>query len=119
VNLWAVVDTRAAVDGAARDYLRAYTAATTGADARASGRAAALAALGTRHGDRLHIDDPSADFGPCRPATVTVRFEVPAIRAPFIGSIGTSTVTATQTELVQPYGRAIDEGGDAPDPCHG
>lgn len=110
VNVWAVVDTRAALDTAARDYLRAYTSSSTSALGRAAGREAALASMGARaHGRAVEITAPDEPFGPCRPATVELRLEVPAIRAPFIGSIGTTAVTATETELVQPYGDARDE----------
>lgn len=119
VNVWAVVDTRAALDTAARDYLRAYTSASTSALGRAAGRDAAVASMGARErGDQIEIVDPDEAFGPCRPATVELRLDVPAIRAPFIGSIGTTTVTATETELVQPYGTARDETIFAtPSPC--
>lgn len=113
VNVWAVIDTRAAVDTAARDYLRAYTASDDLPSATARGRAAANASVSARSGaaDRLVIHDPREPFGPCRPATVELEFEVPAIRAPFIGSIGMTTVSTTQTELVQPYGDARDPVG--------
>ena len=121
VNAWAVVDTRAALDTAARDYLRVYGAASTSADGRTAGRAAARDSLAARSvGEHVVIVDPAEPFGPCRPATVELRLTVPAIRAPFIGSIGTTTVTATETELVQPYGVARDERApDAPSPCDG
>lgn len=110
VNLWAVVDQRAALDTAARDYLRAYTAAPTGALARQAGEAAALSSIGARASEAdLRIVEPDEPFGPCRPATVTLRLDIEAIRAPFIGSTGSTTITSTRTELVQPYGRAIDE----------
>lgn len=113
VNVWAVVDTRAAIDTAARDYLRAYTASGDSVSAADRGRAAAVDSMSARSGaaERLVIHDPTDPFGPCRPATVELEVEVPAIRAPFIGSIGTTTVSTTQTELVQPYGEARDPDG--------
>ncbi|MFN8050553.1 MAG: hypothetical protein U0Q22_03885 [Acidimicrobiales bacterium] len=119
VNVWAVIDTRAAVDTAARDYLRAYTGAPDAATARARGRTAAEASLGERgRSGRRTIVDPTAPFGPCRPATVRITVEVPAVRAPFIGSIGTTTVESTQTELVQPWGDATAADDDRiPTPC--
>lgn len=121
VNVWAVVDTRAALDSAARDYLRAYTSAPTSSIGRDRGRVAAIDSMAARRrGIEVEVDDPTEPFGPCRPATVRLRLRVPAIRAPFIGSIGTTTVTATETELVQPYGAARDETMFATrSPCDG
>ena len=120
VNLWAAVDTRTALDSAARDYLRAYTSSATSASARARARDAAVASMRGRSGtERVRITDPAEPFGPCRPATVVLELDVPSLRAPFIGSIGTTTVTARQTELVQPYGRAVDESATTPTACDG
>ena len=65
VNVWAVVDTRAALDTAARDYLRAYTSSSTSALGRAAGREAALASMGARaHGRAVEITAPDEPFGP-------------------------------------------------------
>lgn len=120
VNVWSAVDTRAAVDAAARDYLRAYTAADGGVAARASGRRAATASLAARRSAvEARITDPTEPFGPCRVATVTVELDTPAIRAPFVGALGTTTVRSVRRELVQPYGTAVDEAGGAPTLCDG
>lgn len=121
VNAWAVVDTRTALDTAARDYLRAYTSAPTSAEGRAAGRVAAVESLAARTSSAsTRITDPPEPFGPCRPATVRLEVEVPAMRVPFLGTLGTHTVSTTQTELVQPYGRARDEAPFATvSPCDG
>lgn len=121
VNVWAVVDTRAALDSAARDYLRAYTSSPDSASARQRGGAAAHRSLdGRSSSEHLRIVDPAGPFGPCRPATVTLELEVRSLHAPFIGSIGTSVVSTTQTELVQPFADAIDEGSPTQrTPCDG
>jgi len=122
VNLWAVVDTRAALDSAARDYLRAYTSSADSATGRRRGTAAVEASMTGRNGTAgsVRITNPAAPFGPCRPATVVLRLEVPAFRAPFIGSIGNTVVSTTQTELVQPFGTATDEGAAlGATPCDG
>lgn len=109
VNVWSVVDARMTVDSAARDYLRAYTNAARADSARTEGMEAASQTVTARgrHGDKLTVTAPTDVFGPCRAATVTVHLEVPAIRLPFLGSIGTTDVSATETELVAPYGSAI------------
>lgn len=120
VNVWSAVDARAAVDAAARDYLRAYTAADDGATARVRGRRAAEASLAARRSaTAARVADPTEPFGPCRVATVSVELDTPAIRAPFVGGLGTTTVRSIRRELVQPYGTALDEGGDAPTLCDG
>ena len=113
INLWSVVDTRASLDSAARDYLRAYTAAPDRATARIVGRAAARASLSSRSGrpSAVRIGAPTERFGPCRPATVRLELTIDAIHAPFIGTLGTAIVSTTQTELVEPYGVALDEPG--------
>ena len=110
VNVWSVVDARMTVDSAARTTTcRAYTGATTPAVARSRGEAAASGAIEARHrsGDALVVEAPGEVFGPCRAATVTVTLEVPAIRLPFLGSLGTTHVSTTQRELVEPYGSAV------------
>lgn len=120
VNVWSAVDARVAVDGAARDYLRAYTGAPDGAAARDRGRSAAAASLAARRhaATRATVTDPTEPFGPCRPATVVVEIDTPTIRAPFVGSLGTTTVRARRTELVQPHGVARDaDDAIGPTPC--
>ena len=108
VNVWSVLDARMTVDSAARDYLRAYTNATTGAVGRAAGESAVRSTVASR-GRRdagVAIHAPSEAFGPCHPATVSVTLSLPAVRIPFLGSIGTTEVSSTETELVAPYGLA-------------
>lgn len=105
LNTWTVVDARAGVDAAARDYLRAYTASASPADGHRSGERAATSTL-EGHGrttDSLTIDPPLERFGPCTLATVTVRVVIPAVRIPFVGIISETTISSTQSELVQPY----------------
>ena len=104
-NLWAVIDARMVAGSAAREYVRAYTEAADRADARRTGAVAAATVM-TAHGRNpaaLRIDVPVEGFGPCERATVTVTMTVPAVRAPFVGSIGASTVSATSSELVDAY----------------
>ena len=108
VNAWKVVDTRSAVDGAAREYLRAYTAAPDVVSARELGDRAARRSIGARVAlaEVASIEAPGGVFGPCRPAEVTVAVRVPAVRIPFFATWGEMTVAATEVELVQPFGPA-------------
>lgn len=118
VNAWAIVDTRATLGSAARDYLRAYTREPTRAAGITAGSAAAGRSIGERTGEQVvTISHPNEPFGPCRAATVEITVEVRAIRVPFLGGLGTTEVSTTQSELVQPYGTAIDERPDLPTPC--
>ena len=110
VNVWAAIDARSTLDNAARDYLRAYTAEATRAEAAAAGLAAFQRSVGSRWPDNpTSVAPPPEPFGPCRPATVTASLELSAFRVPFVGVLGAQTIRATQTELVQPYGAAVDE----------
>lgn len=104
-NLWAVIDARMVAGSAAREYTRAYTESPDRAAARTAGAAAARAVVGAhgRDADALTITVPVEPFGPCQRATVTITMSVPAVRAPFVGSIGTSNVHATSSELVDAY----------------
>ncbi len=103
VNVWSVVETRTAVDAAAREYLRAYTRADDQRTAVAAGDWAArttLAARGTPLRD-LRIDVPRPDqFGPCGRAEVTLTATVPAARLPLLGELSATDVAVTHTELI-------------------
>ncbi len=110
VNVWTALDARSTLDNAARDYLRAYTAQATRSEAAAAGLAAFDQSVGARWPDHAKsVTPPPEPFGPCRPATVTASLELSAFRVPFVGVLGAQTIRATQTELVQPYGAAVDE----------
>lgn len=110
VNIWAAIDTRAALDAAAREYLRTYTeqgspgSAASAADTRAR---EVLTARGTPvRGLVVRPPDPTS-FGPCQQASVTIEAEVPAARLPFLDDIGTRTIRVTHRELVDPHREVI------------
>ena len=115
VNVWSILDARMTVDSAARDYLRAYTNSRNANEGRAAGDRAVRATVAARgrRGDELSVHAPSEAFGPCHPATVTVTLSLPAVRIPFLGSLGATDVSSTESELIAPYGSA--EGA----PLHG
>lgn len=104
-NVWAVIDARMVAGSAAREYIRGYTESPDRATARDTAADAARTVLSAhgRNPSGLTIDVPTERFGPCQRATVTLTMVVPAVRAPFVGSIGTSTVRATASELVDAY----------------
>ena len=114
VNAWAVVDTRTALDSAAREYLRAYTEADSAAAAAVAGDRAVGLVLGGRHtlSSTLTVDAPSpASFGPCAPAAVTLAVTVPAIRMPFVDGFGDHRVSVRHVELIDAH-REMATGAD-------
>ncbi len=114
VNIWGRIDTRAALDGAARDYLRSYTEQVDATSAELRGESAARTLLrerGTPVRD-LRIDVPSADrFGPCASATVRLTAEIPAARLPFLDDLGATTIEVVHTELIDPH-REVEPGAN-------
>lgn len=110
VNLWSVVTTRAALDSAAREYLRAWTAAASPQDARVESRRALQASLdgaGVAARDLEVIEAEPALFGPCATASVEVRAVVPAVHAPFLGTLGELDLRVGGEELVPPNREVI------------
>jgi hypothetical protein len=110
VDAWAVIDTRVALDGAAREYLRAYTEAPDALTASRSGDIALQEALADRPRLRraLRVEPPEATrFGPCSEANVTLTTTVPSIRIPYIGDFGSTTVRVRHRELVDAHREVI------------
>lgn len=105
-STWSVVETRVALDAAAREYLRSYTRAEDPLSAAARADAAlrsSLAERGTPLRDvRVDGPDPST-FGPCAVARVVLTVATGAIRAPLVGRLGPSEVSVTHSELVDPH----------------
>jgi hypothetical protein len=108
-NAWGVVDAKLTVTTAARDAVRAYVEAPDAASAvlaaharadgsvRGHGRSPERTTVEIRH----EGDEP---FGRCVRATVTVRYDVPALSLPWIGGYGRSfEVASSQSEIVDPY----------------
>ncbi len=114
VFAWGVLTTRATLDAAAAEYLRAYTEAADGPAAIAAGRDAALWVL---HGrgrppGGIRWDEPDPDrFGPCEPVSVTLRADSPGIRLPGGRVFGPVEVEVTHHELVDAR-REIRPGPD-------
>lgn len=122
IRTWAVIDTKFRVVGAAREAVRAYVEAPTADRANEDALRAALRAMDRDSLDELPIARDrffrrEGGFERCERIRITVRWEVPAIRA-WIVRFGAVTVTGTQTEVVDPFrnGRTgpAECGGDAP-----
>lgn len=117
LNVWAFVDTRVALDSAAREYLRTYTESRDPATAQRSSMAAAKQVLELRGTpiDRLVVAAPdSRAFGPCEVAVVELATEVAWARVPFIDGVGSRTVRVVHSELIDPHREVIP--GVAHDP---
>jgi glutamate 5-kinase len=103
---WAVVDTKFAVDAAARQAVRTYVEAP---DATAAGAEAdqaadtALAGYG-RHPSQAGVALVSGTFSRCSLVTIKVTYPSPLLELPWLGSVGRhGEVTATHSELVDPF----------------
>lgn len=122
-NAWAVVDARAALDAAAREYLRAYTEADDPTAAARLGTQHAAASLEGRASlwRRTHVEHPDPGlFGPCAPAAVALEAVVPAISIPLLDArFGEVTVSVRAVELVDAH-QEMSTGADhdpATTPC--
>lgn len=103
VATWAVLHAQVATDGAAREYLRAYTEAP---DPLTAGHQAELAVRRSLSGsglrpDRIRIIPPDLRaFGPCASATVDLAVDLPGVRIPFLDALRSTTVRVRRTELI-------------------
>ncbi|MCB9387486.1 MAG: hypothetical protein H6517_06630 [Microthrixaceae bacterium] len=115
VNAWAVVDTRTALESAAREYLRVYTESEDPASAATAGRRAVDDVLEDRPAmlERLLLEAPQPErFGPCEAAAVRLTSRVPAIHVPLTGARwGEHTVTVSAVELIDAH-REMEPGVD-------
>lgn len=119
-NAWAVIDSKFAVDAAAREAARGYVEAPTQgeADAVASRRAReTMDAYGRGRGDRFRLDSVELEAGAftrCARVTIEVSYEVPALTVPFIGGFGRGiTARSAHSEVVDPYRSGPLVGGCA------
>jgi hypothetical protein len=125
-NIWGVVDSKLAVDSAAREAARAYVEAgvvQAGDEPAAAAAAteAGLAALAEHGRDpsrarvwRSDLTAPTGEAGYVRCARVTfsASYDVPALTLPWIGGYGQGfEVVSNHSELVDPYRDGVP--GDA------
>lgn len=106
LHVWATIDTRAALDAAAREYLRTYTEQPDPVSAATAAEQAArdlLAARGDSSSAVQIVAPPGDTFGPCSEASVTLRAELPAVSLPFLDDLPGRSVEVFHTELVDPH----------------
>lgn len=109
-NAWGVLDAKLAASSAAREAARAYVEAGAASDAEAAARAAALQAM-QGHGRspaRTTVRLVAGSFARCERVTFEVRYPVPMLTVPFLGSAGAGfTAQARHSEVVDPYRSGI------------
>lgn len=110
-NLWAVLDTKVAVEGAALEAARAYVEAADASSAPALARSAARRVLADHgRGEGATVGLSAIDgFARCSRVIVTVERDVALLEIPLLGQVGgTIRVRARHSELVDPYRSAAD-----------
>ena len=113
---WAVVDAKLAVVSAAREAARTYVEADSADEGVEEGSAAAREAM-ANHGRRAPVEvtfDEPADFTRCAQVVARVSYEVPAVPLPWIGGLGTTTVSARHSERIDPFRDGIPGEAECP-----
>jgi hypothetical protein len=105
-HAWAVVDTKAATEAAARQAARTYVEASSSAAAASAAQQAAASTLSgyARSPGRADVRLTSGTFGRCQRITIAVSYPAPLLILPWLGRVGSAeTVRAQHSELVDPY----------------
>lgn len=106
VNLWAVIDTRAALDAAAREYLRTYTEQSDVVTARGRADQALAQVLRARGTEPARVRVATSlpnGFGPCALVQVEVSTSVSGVQAPFLDRLGSVDVHVVHRELIDAH----------------
>ncbi len=105
-GVWATIDTKLALAGAARLAATSYVDAanpTSAAGAALAGADIALQGWGLSAGEAT-VDTVTSSWARCARVTVTVRYPAPGLRLPWIGRVGAGgDVAARASELIDPY----------------
>jgi hypothetical protein len=106
IHAWAVIDTKAATEAAARQAARTYVEAPSPAAAISEAEQAAAAALAGygRDAARARVRLASGSFGRCQRITIVVSYPAPLLMLPWVGRLGSAEwVGADHSELVDPF----------------
>ena len=117
-NAWAVIDAKMAVSAAARQATRAFVEAPDAGEAEASADAAARQAVAGfgRDPANLVLTRVEGGFGRCETVRYEARYQIPAIRLPWVGGFGDGfTAAAHHAEVVDPYRTGLPPAGEACD----
>ena len=106
-NVWAVFDAKTTANAAAREATRAYIEAPNAADGDAAAQSAASAAVRAvgRNPARMTLRvQLETGFVRCGRVTSEVSYQVPFVRLPWIGGLGTGTAAVGRhSEIVDPF----------------
>lgn len=104
-NAWGVIDAKMAAAGAAREAVRAYVQAPSIYQAASMARQAASSAIRAEgRDDRRMTLTMSGSLARCNRVTAEVRYRVPLIAVPILGSAGAGLIaSARQSAIVDPY----------------
>jgi hypothetical protein len=105
-HAWAVIDTKAATEAAARQAVRSYVEASSPAAAASQAEQAAAAALTGygRSAARARVRLVAGSFGRCQRITIAVSYPAPVLVLPWVGRLGAAEwVRADHSELVDPF----------------
>ncbi len=102
-NLWGVLAARMATQEAATAAARAYVEAPDGPSASSDARRVATEVLHTHDRELTAVELHGERWERCARVVVTVRTEVPRFALPGLGGAGRFTVSATHSEIVDPY----------------
>jgi hypothetical protein len=105
-HAWAVVDTKAATEAAARQAARTYVEAASPAAAASQAEQAAAATLAGygRSATRGRVRLAAGSFGRCQRITISVSYPSPVLMLPWIGRVGSAeSVRSDHSELVDPF----------------
>jgi len=103
---WGAVDTKFAVDAAARQAVRTYVEAPDSAEAGPQAQAAAVATLAGygRAGSAASVRIVEGTFARCSRVTIRVSEPSPMLVLPWVGRVGSAQrVSAAHSELVDPF----------------
>ena len=115
VNVWAVIDASLAVSAAARQGARTYVeSAPEEAWPNAHLAMREVMASYGRDDSAMGTSAPTVVFERCAAVEITASYDIPLLSLPPFFEIGTTTVEATHSELIDPY-RSGDFGGSCDD----
>jgi hypothetical protein len=120
-NAWAVIDGKIAASAAAREATRAFVESTSDAELAAMTAARDAMEGHGRDPERMSVEwAVGPDLRRCALNTIVVRYRVPTLTVPFLGSFGSGFIETTgrHSEVVDPYRGGLTVDGFDAETCH-